>query len=504
MTNSPEQTNPTDIRNLDLVATVRSGRVLVAGAGVSGRGAIAMLKDIGCPEIVVVDDSQLGELIAADFSIAHTTTADAPAALSDAVAVVTSPGWRPTSPLFFAAAEADVPVFGDVALAFAGDCAQLWGPKRTWLVVTGTNGKTTTTSMLAAMLGERGAAVGNIGVALYDALTAEPRIDVLAAELSSFQLHWAQNLYPDAGVFLNLAEDHIDWHGSFENYALDKTRALRGAVAVYGADDAGVVSCVEKMRDTGELGNSVVGFTQLAPEDNQVGVREGMIVDRAFGGAAADSASTGSDADAADSAESEPGIVIAPVAGISPPGTAGLLDAVAATAMARSIGVSPEDIAAALHSFEVRAHRGQVVHVANEVSWIDDSKATNPHAADAALSGHDRVVWIVGGQLKGADIAPLVGKHAHRLQAAVVLGHDRQEVCDALSRIAPAVPVTTIDDTDKVEAMAKVCMAAAEYASPGDVVLLAPAAASLDMFSGMAERGDLFAEWAEKVTATDG
>ena len=172
--------------------------------------------------------------------------------------------------------------------------------------------------------------------------------------------------------------------------------------------------------------------------------------------------------------------------------------------MARSIGTSPEQIAAALETFEVRAHRGQIVHKANDVVWIDDSKATNPHAADAALSGHERVVWIVGGQLKGAEISPLVAKHAHRLQAAVVLGVDRQLVSDALSRIAPAVPVVVIDDTDKVDAMAKVCMAASEYANPGDVVLLAPAAASLDMYSGMAERGDLFAQWAQKVTSTDG
>lgn len=492
MINSPDPTNPTDIRNLDLVATVRSGRVLVAGASVSGRGAIAMLQDIGCPEIIVVDDSALGELVAADFSISHVTTAEAPSLLDDVVAVVTSPGWRPTSPLFTSAASAGVPVFGDVALAFAGDCAQLWGPKRTWLVVTGTNGKTTTTSMLAAMLGDRGAAVGNIGVALYDALTAEPRIDVLAAELSSFQLHWAPNLLPDAGVLLNLAEDHIDWHGSYENYGRDKTRALRGNVAVYGADDADVVAYIEEMRKNDELSNNAVGFTDSAPEDHQVGVRNGMIVDRAFGGG--------------DTAEGEsgPGIVIAPAAGISPPGRTGILDAVAATALARSIGTSAEDIAEALSNFEVRAHRGQIVHEADGIAWIDDSKATNPHAADAALSGHERVVWIAGGQLKGADVAPLVAKHAHRLQAAVVLGADRALVTEALSRIAPAVPVVQIDDTDKADAMAKACMAASEFASSGDVVLLAPAAASLDMYSGMAERGDLFAQWAKKVTSTDG
>src|SRR5699024_2586213 len=126
-----------------------------------------------------------------------------------------------------------------------------WGRPRTWLVVTGTNGKTTTTAMPAAMLGERGSAVGNIGVALHDALIARPRVDVLAAELSSFQLHWAPGLRPDSGALLNLAEDHIDWHGSYDGYADDKGRALTGRVAVYGADDAGVVDQVGKLRADG-------------------------------------------------------------------------------------------------------------------------------------------------------------------------------------------------------------------------------------------------------------
>nr|WP_120492263.1 UDP-N-acetylmuramoyl-L-alanine--D-glutamate ligase [Corynebacterium lactis] len=489
MINSPDSTNPTDIRNVDLVAVVRSGRTLVAGAGVSGRGAISMLQDMSCPDIVLVDDSSLGQSVAGDFGIRCVSSAQAVELLADAAAVVTSPGWRPDSALFLAARDADVPVVGDVAVAFAGDRAELWGPKRQWLVVTGTNGKTTTTSMLAEMLGPRGSAVGNIGVALHDALKAEPRIEVLAAELSSFQLHWAPNLRPDAGVLLNLAEDHIDWHGSYDAYGRDKTRALLGETAIYGVDDADVVEHVERMRAAGELAGDPVGFTDAIPEANQVGVRDGMIVDRAFG---------------TEEENLGEGVVIAPATGISPPGRAGVLDAVAATALARSIGTAPEAIATALGSFEVRAHRGQVVFDYAGVPWIDDSKATNPHAADAALSGHDRVVWIAGGQLKGADIAPLIAKHAHRLQAVVVLGADRQEICDALTRIAPAVPVTPITDTDKVDAMAKACMAAAEYASAGDVVLLAPAAASLDMYSGMAERGDLFAEWARKVNATDG
>src|SRR5699024_7431416 len=114
---------------------------------------------------------------------------------------------------------AGVPVVGEIALARAGDADGVWGSPRTWIVITGTNGKTTTTGMLAAILGPRGRAVGNIGVPLHAALTAPDRVEILAAELSSFQLHWSPTVHPDTGALLNLAEDHIDWHGSFENYA---------------------------------------------------------------------------------------------------------------------------------------------------------------------------------------------------------------------------------------------------------------------------------------------
>lgn len=484
-------------KNLDLLELVRSGRILVTGAGVSGRGAIAMLQDIGCTDIVLVDDNAAAaEKVAAEFGISTISTADAAELLnlatdaeSDAAvaAIVTSPGWSPSTALFELADAKSVPVVGDVAVAYAADQGEVWGPARTWLVVTGTNGKTTTTSMLAEMLGERGAAVGNIGVALHDAMVATPRIDVLAAELSSFQLHWAPNLRPDAGVLLNLAEDHIDWHGSYENYGADKAQALTGAVAVYGADDADVVEHVEALDAAGRLAAKVVSFTDSEPSAHQVGVRDGNIVDCAF----------------VDDGEIKQGVVIAPATGISPPGRAGVLDALAATALARSIGVPPADISAALSNFEVRAHRGQVVHEADGVVWIDDSKATNPHAADAALGGHEKAVWVVGGQLKGADIGPLIAKHAHRLQSAIVLGTDADIIIDQLHRVAPAVPIVHISETDKTEAMRAVCVAARDAAQEGDVILLAPAAASLDMYTGMAERGNLFAQFAREATKAD-
>ena len=196
------------------------------------------------------------------------------------------------------------------------------------------------------------------------------------------------------------------------------------------------------------------------------------------------------------------GVDIAAVDGISPPGPAGVLDALAATALARSAGVRAEDIAEALRGFTVSAHRGQVVHSAGGVDWIDDSKATNPHAADAALRGHESVVWVAGGQLKGADVGQLISDHAHRMRAAVVLGVDGQVIAEALADAVPGLPVTVIGETDPATAMAQACSAAAGAAQPGDVVLLAPAAASLDMFTGMAQRGDFFADGARAATAT--
>lgn len=477
----------------DLVALVRSGPVLVTGAGVSGEGAIKLLRDLGCPEIHLVDDSaERGRPLADAHGVEWCGSDVARGLLSDAAAVVTSPGWRPDTPLLVDAADAGVPVVGDVAVAHAGDRAGAWGAPRTWLVVTGTNGKTTTTAMLAAMLGDRGAAVGNIGVALHDALTADDRVDVLAAELSSFQLHWAPDLRPDAGALLNLAEDHIDWHGSYDAYGADKAIALTGGVAVYGLDDEDVVKQVRGLTEAGRLAPAAVGFTIGEPEEGQIGVRDGRIVDRAFGDRTSDEPHE---------ATALGGVDVATIEGISPPGPAGVLDALAATALARSIGVRAADIAAALAGFTVRAHRGQVVHSAGGVDWIDDSKATNPHAADAALRGHESVVWVAGGQLKGADVTGLIADHAHRMRAAVVLGVDGPAIAEALAAASPGLPVTVIGETDPATAMAQACAAAAGAAEPGDVVLLAPAAASLDMFTGMAQRGDYFADGARAATA---
>ncbi|MDN6386488.1 MAG: UDP-N-acetylmuramoyl-L-alanine--D-glutamate ligase [Corynebacterium sp.] len=477
------------------VEAIRNGDVLVAGAGVAGAGVARMLGclgRLGAPDraVTIADDNvAAGGRLAEETGARAVTVVDAVQLLSDGAfaLVITSPGWRPDGPVAVAAGEAGVPVIGDVEAAWLADRAGLFGAPRTWLAVTGTNGKTTTTAMLDAILradGRSSLAVGNIGTPPGEALLAEPRVDVLAAEVSSFQLHWAPDFAPDAGCVLNLAEDHLDWHGSFDNYAADKMRALTGDVAVVAADDARVVAGASGGSGvTGERRAFTTGDpAEVAdPASTVTGVRDGRLVEL--------DTSTGTLTDLADTE------------GISPPGPAGVADAAAAAALSRSIGVSTSAVAAALADFRVQAHRGQVVAETEGARWIDNSKATNPHAATAALRGLTDVVWVAGGQLKGAAVDEMVAEVAPGLRGVVLLGVARAVLADALALAAPDVPVRVVDETDPVAAMSEAVDAARDLAASchsAVSVVLAPAAASLDMYDGMSHRGDLFAAAARK------
>jgi UDP-N-acetylmuramoylalanine--D-glutamate ligase len=406
--------------------------------------------------------------------------------------VVTSPGFQPSAPVLAAAAAASVPIWGDVELAWRLDAAGHYGPPRRWLVVTGTNGKTTTTSMLQAMLaagGRRSLLCGNIGSPVLDVL--DEAADLLAVELSSFQLHWAPSLRPEAGVVLNIAEDHLDWHSTMAEYTAAKARVLNGRVAVVGLDDSRAAALL----DTAPAPVRV-GFRLGEPAAGELGVRDGQLVDRAF----ADDLS------------------LLSVASIPVPGPVGVLDALAAAALARCVDVPAAAIADAVATFQVGRHRAEVVAVADGIRYVDDSKATNAHAAEASVMAYPRVVWVAGGLLKGASIDAEVARIASRLVGAVLIGRDRQEVAEALSRHAPDVPVVQVvtgEDADmhatavvpgtgvtKVDSagdslgtrvMTAVVAAARDLAKPGDTVLLAPAGASFDQFTGYADRGDAFA-----------
>jgi UDP-N-acetylmuramoylalanine--D-glutamate ligase len=447
-------------------------RVLVAGAGVTGRSAAEALLAAGA-EVVVTDSSQerlmaLETLLEGVELVPGLTEPPAGTSL-----VVTSPGWQPSSPLLAAAASAGIEVIGEVELAWRM-AAELADPP-VWLAVTGTNGKTTTVGMLESILHAAGAdavACGNVGLPVVDALLAGRR--VLAVELSSFQLHWAPSVRPQAGALLNLAEDHLDWHGGMQAYAQAKAQVLTGDVAIGWLDDDLVVDLLEDApaRDR-------VGFTLDEPEPGQLGVRDGWLVDRAF-------------------ADDEP---LIEVSKIRPAGPPGISDALAATALARAYGVPSEAVREGLEAFEPAAHRAVLVTVdAADIRYINDSKATNPHAAVASLRAFDNVVWIAGGLLKGASVDEMVRTESHRLRGAVLIGADRAVIAEALARHAPDVPVRVLDVADDDEPMVAVVRAAQEFAQPGDTVLLAPAAASMDMFTDYAHRGQSFTEAVRRLT----
>lgn len=475
----------------DLSLLAPGSRVLVAGARVTGRAIVAALADSGVHLTVFDDDLSAARAIGGVEAVG---SADARARVVDVNLVVTSPGFPPTSPVLAAAAAAGVPIWGDVELAWRLDAAGRYGPPRRWLVVTGTNGKTTTTSMLYDMLiadGRRAVLCGNIGDPVLDVL-AQPS-DVLAVEVSSFQLFWAPSLRPDAGVVLNVAEDHLDWHGGFEAYAAAKARALDGRVAVAGLDDPAAAALLPRAAAPVK-----VGFRLGEPAAGELGVRDGALIDRAF----------------AD------GLVLAEVTDIPVAGPVGVLDALAAAALARAVDVPASAIAAALTDFRVGRHRAERVGVIDGVSFVDDSKATNPHAAEASIMAYPRVVWVAGGMLKGASVEDTVARVADRLAGAVLIGRDRAAFAKALSRHAPDLPVIQVvtgedavvdetsesdvtNETQLIEAsgpgvgwqvMTAVIDAATKLAQPGDTVLLAPAGASFDQFTGYADRGEAFAD----------
>jgi UDP-N-acetylmuramoylalanine--D-glutamate ligase len=467
-------------------------RITVAGLGVSGLSAARALAGLGARVTVVDGGDSAAQREKAEALEAEGITVrlgDAATLPEGTELVVTSPGWKPGSPLFAAAAAAGVDVVGDVEIAW-----RLRGPDAAdWLAVTGTNGKTTTTQMLASILraaGLRTAAVGNIGTPIVDVVLAgadasgEP-YDVLAVELSSYQLHWAPSLRVHSAAVLNLAPDHLDWHGSMEAYAADKGRVYEGnrIACVYNMADKATEDLVREA-DV-EEGCRAVGFTLGTPGPSQLGV-DGLLVDRAFV------------EDRQKNAQE-----LAEVSDVNPPAPHNIANALAAAALARAYGVPAKAVRDGLRAFTPDAHR--IAHVADVdgVAYVDDSKATNTHATQASLAAYESIVWIAGGLAKGATFDELVAGAAGRLRGAVLIGADRALIREALARHAPEVPVVDLDRTD-TGAMRAAVAEAQKLARPGDTVLLAPACASMDMFTNYNKRGDAFAEAVRELGAAEG
>ncbi|MEU6081982.1 UDP-N-acetylmuramoyl-L-alanine--D-glutamate ligase [Streptomyces sp. NPDC047108] len=462
--------------------------ITVAGLGVSGVSAARALARLGAA-VTVVDggDGDRQREIAASLEDEGITVrlGDGETLPEGTELVVTSPGWKPGSPLFLAAAEAGVDVVGDVEIAW-----RLREPGAApWLAVTGTNGKTTTVQMLASILtaaGLRTAAVGNIGTPIIDVVLSGEPYDVLAVELSSYQLHWAPSVRAHSATVLNLAPDHLDWHGSMRAYAADKGRIYEGnrIACVYNTADPATEELV-RAADV-EEGCRAIGFTLGTPAPSQLGVVEGILVDRAFVENRSSSAQE-----------------LAEVSDVTPAAPHNIANALAAAALARAFGVEPTAVRDGLRAFRPDAHR--IAHVADVdgVAYVDDSKATNTHATEASLAAYEHIVWIAGGLAKGATFDDLVTGAAKRLRGAVLIGADRALIREALARHAPEVPVVDLDRTD-TGAMSAAVREAARLARPGDTVLLAPACASMDMFVNYGTRGDAFAEAVRGLEAAGG
>ncbi|MEV0596462.1 UDP-N-acetylmuramoyl-L-alanine--D-glutamate ligase [Nonomuraea cavernae] len=447
----------------------------VAGLGVSGTAVARVLAARGEPVVVVeAEEGERQRVVAAELARRGVEVRFGPMELPEGVTRLVTTGWAPHHPLIAAALETGVEVVGEVELAWRQRPAHA----APWLALTGTNGKTTVVRMLTSILlaaGREAVAVGNVGVPVVEAV-GEP-YDVLAVELSSFQLHWSSSLAPHAAAILNVAPDHLDWHGSMEAYAAAKARIFeRAGTVVYNADDP------EAARLAGPHPGAV-GFTLLVPRPGQLGVVEDLLVDRAFVD------------DPVEEAEE-----LATLGDVHPFAPHNVANALAAAALARTVGVPAGAVRQGLRDFVPDPHRMSLVDRVGEVDYVDDSKATNPHAAAAALSAYPSIVWIAGGQLKGADVDELVRRAAPRLRGAVLLGVDRDRIAEALARHAANIPVVDISGQD-TGVMNHVVSEAARLASPGDTVLLSPAGASLDMFANYPARGEAFARAVRELKA---
>ena len=460
-------------------SAVRAG---VAGIGVAGFAAADALLRLGA-RVSAVDAGE-GPRQQERRAVLATLGADVRLGDGDTLPdgldlLVVSPGLPPRAPIIRAAQAAGVPVWGELELAW-----RLRPPGAApWLVVTGTNGKTTTTLMLESMLraaGLRTLAAGNIGVSMVEVVMAESSpegaLGAIAVEVGAPQLPFLHSMSPQASVCLNIAEDHVDLFGSFEAYVDAKARIYERTqvAAVYNVADEVTRTMVEQA-DVVE-GCRAVGFTLGVPDVSMLGVVEDVLVDRAFVANRAQAAAE-----------------LATVADVTPAAPHNVANALAAAALARAHGVPAPAVRDGLRSFTPAGHRIADVGTVAGVRYVDDSKATNCHAAETSLGAYDRVVWIAGGMAKGQQFDDLVARTAGHMVGVVLLGVDRGVIAEALARHAPDLPVEEVTGTD-TGAMADVVARAAAMAAPGDTVLLAPGCASWDMFRDYAQRGDMFAE----------
>lgn len=461
-------------RNVDLA----NKKVAVAGLGIAGFAAADALVEVGAS--VSVFDSRQSEQLNERAQVLEILGAKVNLGWDQQLPIdfdllVVSPGLNPQHSWIQKALDHKLPIWGELELAWRLQRVENPAP---WLCITGTNGKTTATLMLASILKEAGLrteAVGNIGESIISAVMNPNPLQVLAVEVGAPQLPFVYSMSPESSVVLNLAEDHLDFFGTFENYRNAKAKIYYQTknACIYNVQDP----VTEKMVEEADVieGARAIGFTLGIPQRSMLGVIDDCLVDRAFIDNRADHAQE-----------------LATFSDIKPFAPHNVANALAAAALARSIGVNPAAVKRGLQNFEPAPHRISLVRELRGVSYIDDSKATNTHAADTSLTTYESVVWIAGGLAKGQDFSELIKKHATRIKAVILLGKDRDLIEQALIKFAPNIPRYEIKKTD-ISAMKSIVELASKIANEGDVVLLAPGCASWDMFKDYTARGNAFA-----------
>jgi len=447
---------------------------------------MSFMHELSAKNVAIIGAGVTGSALL-DFFITRGINADlydekAPGALREVNSAydlaVVSPGWRTDHPIIVALETTGCEILSEID--FSWKVKEDIAPDQKWIALTGTNGKTTTIQMVQSIFDystKSGIACGNVGEPVISVLASGEKFDYLALELSSFQLQWSKLPRYEAVALLNIAPDHIDWHGSFDQYALAKLRLLdAGSVAIINGQDTESV-----IRSTSWSGRKIF-YNLDTPQAGELGLVENLLVDRAF---------TSDPSRAVDFAE---------LSDIHPAVPHNVSNAMAAAGLALAIGISHEEIRTGLQNFTLDRHRLEVVLEKEGITWVNDSKATNPHAAAAALLSHISSIWIAGGLAKGAEMGPLIERCALRIKAAILIGQDAPIIATALSKFAPQIPYYIMHfNGDSLELMRDVVTQAQELAKSGDTVLLAPACASMDQFEDYADRGEKFVEMVREV-----
>ena len=450
--------------------------VLILGAGVTGIAVARSLSAKGASILFADDQVELVE----GFNVSKTDQIE----ITGFSFLVISPGWKESHPLIVKAQAAGIRLVNEIDLAWSFRAELVPGQK--WIALTGTNGKTTTVEMAAAMLragGVSAIACGNVGTTVIESVESSEKYEVLVLELSSFQLHWLREASFVAAAILNIADDHLDWHGSFAEYARVKGSILdRTSTGIFNSTDLEVVNQAAHWQ------GRKVFFSLDTPAPGEIGIVEDLLVDRAF------------------VSDPQEAAMLAEIVDVKPTVPHNVANALAAAGLVRALGVSPEAVRSALQDFSLGRHRIEEVANVNGVSWVNDSKATNPHATAASLNSSLSSIWIAGGLAKGSEMRELIAKCKSRIKVAILIGTDRELIAEELRSQAPEIEIVYIDapstyqrggtDNSLMEAVVK---AAAERAKEGDRVLLAPACASMDQFISYSDRGDRFAAAVKKV-----